>query len=434
MRKMWIGLPTAALVAVSVAVAAPSQASVGKCQKAVAGVHLKLEAAITKSLGKCADGYQKAVDKGDPLTDISGKCSDGLAKTIDLSNASSAMAKSKTKLADLVTKGTCTDSDLQALGHLPVGTFGDRWQRNVLISALDTAYTASLSANGALVAILNEINDAGGCPQCAKVTSPPCFAHSCILDGTSGGSVSTGPGPPLAFTIAGAINIGVCNVPSINNANEYAVLGSPSKGFDTVVVIPGTAYACVTAFRTEGILNCGGAAPRINYTICQDHIVTPIGVDQFLDECETGAPTEICQADTDDTAHAGVLNGGPCLTGTAAAAAAGDAFFLATTKIQVVLQAERGPDLTPCTADDTVAAPAAANQIPQTTGTASASVLDANNVEGTTINGGPLSGAPFNCAEVFTSNTTGGKTVSALPALHALLGQDLTTTNTLSCQ
>lgn len=431
MRKTWIGLPVAAVAAM--AIAAPSQASIDKCQKAIAGVHLKLEASITKALGKCADGYQKAIAKGDPLTDISGKCNDGLAKAIDLGNASSAMGKAKAKLADLQSKGTCEDGDLQGLGHLPAGTFGDRWQRNVLISALDTAYTASLSANGALVQILNEINDAGGCAQCAKVTSPPCFAHSCILDSTSGGSVATA-GAPIAFSIAGAINIGVCNVPSINNANEYAVLGSPSKGFDTVTVIPGVAYACITAFRTEGILSCGGTAPRINYTICQDHIVTDIGGGIFVDECETGAPTEICQADTADATHSGVINGGPCLNGTPIAAAPGDAFFLATTKIQVVLEAEKGPDTIPCTADDTVAAPTAANQIPQTTGTASSQVLDANNTEALTINGGPLTGAPFTCSQVFTSNTSGGKTVSALPALHALLGQDLTTTNTLVCQ
>ena len=142
----------------------------------------------------------------------------------------------------------------------------------MLISALDTAYTAALSANGGLVTIMNAINDAGGCSQCAKVTNPPCFGHACILDGTSGGEVHNG-GSPIAFGLAGAVNIGVCNVPSINLANEYTVLGSPSKGFDTVTVIPGVAFACVTAFRTEGVLTCGGAAPKINYTLCQDHIV-----------------------------------------------------------------------------------------------------------------------------------------------------------------
>ena len=435
MRSTWFGLPTVGMVALAVAVAAPSSASIDKCQKSVAGVHLKLEAAITKALNKCADGYQKATLKGDPLSSIAGKCNDGLAKAIDLANPSSAMGKAKAKLDDLISKGSCDDFDLQALGHLPVSTFGDRWERNVLISALDTAYTAALSANGSLVTIMTAINDAGGCAQCAKVVNPPCFSHSCILDGTSGGEVHNG-GAPIAFTLAGAVNIGVCNVPSINLANEYAVLGAPAKGFDTVTVIPGVAFACVTAFRTEGVLNCGGAAPRINYAICQDHIVDDLGGDPpiFVDECETGSPDQSCQPDVDDPSHAGVINGGPCLTSTAVAAAPGDAFFLATTKIQVVLATELGTDGIACTADDTPATPAVPNQLPQTTGSASAQVLDANNVEAATITSTMLTGAPFNCAQILTSNTSGGKTVSTLPALHALLGNDLTTQSTLSCQ
>lgn len=429
MRSTWGRLSVVGMAALAVALAAPSHASIDKCQKAVSGVHLKLEASITKALGKCADGYQKAVLKGDPVSSISGKCNDGLAKVIDLANPSSAMAKAKAKLADLVTKGSCTDSDLQALGHLPASTLGDRWQRAVLISALDTAYTASLSANGSLVAIMNAINDAGGCAQCAVVKNPPCFTHSCILDGTSGGSVKTGPGAPLAFSISGAINIGVCNVPSLNPTNEYTVLGAPSKGFDAVTVIPGTAYACVTGFRTEGLMTCGGAAPRLDYSVCTDHIIEALG-----DECETAAPGQLCQPDTDDATHAGVVNGGPCLTPTSVAAANGDAFFLAVTRIQVLLASELGGDGLPCTADDAPASVAAATQIPQTTGSATATVIDANNTEGSTITAGPLTGSPFSCAGVVSSNTSGGKTVSALPALHALLGADLVTTNTLSCQ
>lgn len=432
MRGFAVPVALAAAVAVF---SAPAGAEVGKCQKAIAGVHLKLEASITKSLNKCADGYQKAVAKGDPLTDISGKCNDGLAKSLDLGNGSSAMAKSKTKLADLVSKGTCTDDDLQALGHLPVVPFGDRWQRAVLISALDTAYTAALSANGALFGILNEISDAGGCALCSVVTNPPCHAHSCILDGTSGGTVTTFASS-LSFALSGAINIGVCDVPSINLPNEYAVLGRPSKGFDVVTVIPGVAFACVTAFRTEGILNCGGAAPRINYSICTDHNVDVIGVDQYVDECHTDPPPAgtICQADVEDTEVPAEISGGPCLTSTAVAAAPGDAFFLATSRIQVILAGEVGPDTLPCTDDDVPATVTAANQLPQTTGSASAQVLDADGVEGQVINAGPISGSPFNCAEVSTSNTSGGKTVSTLPALNALLGNDLTTASTLSCQ
>jgi hypothetical protein len=425
----------AAALTLAGGVAAPASAEIGKCQKAIAGVHLKLEAAITKSLNKCADGYQKAVAKGDPLSSISGKCNDGLAKTIDLGNATSAMAKAKIKLADLITKGTCDDNDLQGLGHLPVVPFGDRWQRSVLISALDTAYTAALSANGALLGIMVEINDAGGCALCSVVTQPPCHAHSCILDGTSGGTVQT-VAAPLSFGLAGAIGIGVCDVPSINLANEFAVLGRPSKGFDTVTVIPGVAFACVTAFRTEGVLNCGGAAPRSNYSICQDHVVDEIGVDQFVDECHTDPPPAgtLCQPDTEDTETPGDISGGPCLTSTAVPAASGDAFFLATTKIQVILAAEVGPDTIPCTDDDTPAAVTAANQLPQTTGSATAQVLDADAVDGQSITAGPVSGSPFNCAEVSTSNTSGGKTVSTLPALNALLGNDLTTASSLSCQ
>jgi len=424
-----------AIASIALGSATPASAALDKCEKAISGVQQKLATSIEKALSKCADGYQAAVVKGKSIADVAAKCQGSLSKAVDFANSASAMGKSKLKLSDLITKQTCTDLDLQALGHLPQSTFGDRWQRLVLIGAFDSAYSTNLKSVGPLVNIMRALSDAGGCPLCDLVSNPPCFSHACILDNTSGGEVHT-TGSPITFGLSGAISIGLCNVPSIFPSGEYAVLGTPAKGFDTVTVIPGTAYACVRAFRTEGYIACGGTAPKVNYTICQDHMVTDLGGGLFADECETTPPPagQFCAADTADAVHSGVINGGPCLQVTTAPAAPGDAFFLATTEIQVVLASELGPDGIACTDDDTPATPATPNALPQTTGSASALVKDANNTAGVTINGGPLTGAPFNCAQATTSNTSGGKTVSVLPALHGLLGNDLTTQNTLSCQ
>jgi hypothetical protein len=103
-------------------------------------------------------------------------------------------------------------------------------------------------------------------------------------------------------------------------------------------------------------------------------------------------------------------------------AVAGDAFILASTRIQVVLASERGPDGEPCTLDDTPASIQDVATIPQTTGQASARVIDPDamdaspNITVTTVTG---QAAP-DCDVLESSNSSGLITVSAAAALHGL--------------
>ncbi len=406
----------------------PAQGSLDKCQKAISKEAGKLEAKMVKTLDKCGDLYQKAQAKGDPLSSVTGKCNDALGKVFDIGNSSSAISKSKAKLNDLEGKGKCDDSDLSNLGHLPEGVFGDKWQRLVLISSWRTAYENALGANANLVNIFQEMVEAGGCPLCALVNNTPCHNHNCILDTGSGGPVNTRTSTPLAtVNLSGAVPISSCNVPSVFPAGEFAVVAGPSKGILPVSVISGVAWACITAFRTEGYVNCVGAAgnPRIDTDICVDHIVDDLGGGLFADECSTGAPTEVCQPRSPDAEHslpAGSINGGSCLNITQNTATAGDAFFLATTRIQVVLATELGPDGQPCTYDDAPASIQATATIPQTTGSASARVVDPDAMDASPdITVATITGVPApDCSVLESSNTSGLQTVSAAAALHGL--------------
>ena len=130
-----------------------------------------------------------------------------------------------------------------------------------------------------------------------------------------------------------------------------------------------------------------------------------------------------------------MINGGPCLTATTAAAAPGDAFFLATTKIQVVLNTEVGTDTIAVHrrrhgGDAGGREPAAADhRLGQRPGARRQQRRGRDHLQ-QRAERRRRSTAPRS----LTSNTSGGKTVSTLPALHALLGMDLTTQSTLSCQ
>ncbi len=446
MNRMRTGLLVAILIGfVSVGLSGPVLGSIDKCQKAISKENQKLEAKMVKALNKCADNYQKAVKKGDPLSTITGKCNDALGKVFDIGNPSSTIAKAQGKLAGLVPGEKCDDADLEGLGHLSEALFGDKWQRLVLIAAWKTAYENATLSNADLGNIFQEMVDAGGCPLCSLVSSPPCHNHTCILGPGSGGPVNTvlaGVPSTIATTnLTGATPISTCYVPSILGTGEYGIVsGAGSKGILPVLnLLPGV-HVCVTSFRAEGYVNCIGPAgsPRVNTDMCVDHLVQDLG-GVFADECETGAPTEVCQPRLPDTDHVlapNEVNGGVCLNLTTSPAALGEAFFLSTTRVQVVLAGEVGGDGIACTADDNPATITAASTIPQTTGQATSRVIDSNAQDAwPDITVGPISGIPFNCAQLFTGSTSGGKTVSAAAALHGLPGPlDSGFSTTLICQ
>lgn len=411
-----------------------ASAAIDQCQKAIAKEHAKLEAKMVKALNKCADNYQKAVKKGDPLSSVTGKCNDALDKAFNLSNGASAIAKAKAKLNGLV-GGKCTDpGDLAALGHLSQVLFGDRWQRHVLVSAWRVAYDNALAANANLVNIMQQMAGAGGCALCSAVKGPPCHIHNCILGSGSGGpvNISTGSGQVTLLTtnLTGAVPVAACDVPSVIPAGEVAVLGGPSRGIEPVLNVLPNIHVCVTGFRTAGYVNCVGAAgpPKVNTDICVDHIVEVLGA-TVNDECETGATGEVCQPDTADTFHTlapDQVNGGSCLNLTTSPGVVGDAFLISTTRIQVINASlgETGPDGLPCTPDDTPATVTASATIPLTTGTASARVKQPHaNLAAPDLTVGPFTGVPFPACNVLSSSDlSGGQTVNAAAALHGLPG------------
>jgi hypothetical protein len=113
---------------------------------------------------------------------------------------------------------------------------------------------------------------------------------------------------------------------------------------------------------------------------------------------------------------------------------AGETFSIATNRIQVILSTEVGGDGLPCTPDDTPAAVTPPATIPQTTGTATARVIDPDAVDlDPDATGGPVVGAPFDCSVIASSNLSGGSTASSFSALHALLGADSVVESNLDC-
>ncbi len=434
MNSMRWMLLTAALGGL-IAVPRSVSADLAGCQKGISKEAQKLEAKVLKTFNKCADGYQKAVAKGDPLSDAASKCNEALGKVTDIGSADSAIAKAKVKLDGLVPGGKCTDADLQSLGHLPEMQFGDKWQFWTLVAALQGAYEQAEKANSDFANIMDEL-EAAGCSRCSIATTPPCHIHSCVLGPGSGGRVNVVAGVLTTYSTTGVVNLQVCKVPGLTPTNEYLVAGGPSKGYNTVSLLGGAVFACVTGYRAQGYIVCGGSNPKVGTTTCQDHTV-----EAGTDECETGSPNQICQPDAVDIENPAITNGGACLTIGTSAAASGDAFVLSTTRIQLVLNTptEKGPDGIPCTADDNPSIPSTASTIPLTTGQASASVEDADDNDGDGTGAGPLNSAvltgnPFDCANLPSGSMSGAKLVGAFPSLNLLLGNDTATENTIICQ
>jgi len=414
---------------VSIAGATPD-----KCQKSISKEVLKLESKIVKGIVKGADAKQKADAKGDPLSDVTAKVNATLGKVIDVGNPKSAISKTLAKLASIgpSDKGTCSDAELYAQGYLPEGTFGDRWRKLAVIAAWSTAWQNAALGNATLALDYQELSEAGGCPLCDLVASPPCATATCTLAGTSGSSANGIP-----FPITGALATGACNVPSIMAPGEFASIAGPQRSLDVLTVLPGV-FACVETFTTMGVINCTGTMPTVDTDICTDHIVEDLGGGLFADECATGSGTQqFCGDPEPDTAHtlpAGALNGGPCITLTAGAPAPGEAFLIATNRIQVIIGAETGSDGLPCTADDTPAVVTPPATIPQTTGTASARVVDPDAVDSDPdATAGPVAGVPFDCSVITSADLSGGSTVSSFSALHALLGADSLVETNLDC-
>jgi len=394
------GMLAAASALAVVLAAAPAWAALDKCQSGIQKAAQKLQLTIQKGLTKCSDLYQRAVLLNQPLTTAGAQCQTQLAKISDIANPVSALAKTKLALDNLLSGSSpkCTDTDLFSLGHLPASVFGDRWARLILLGALKGAYATQNGAVAVLPSALTALAGAG-CTECQKFITPPCQVHACVL-GTGTGATTTVLGVPVPVTLSGSQFFEFCEFPGVLT-NELAVVASnPARNFQPALVLGTT--ICTTTFRTSSVINCsGGTAPTVSISTCQDSDLSD------GNECPPPGPTTFCQPNPNSS------TGGPCVSLTTSAAAAGQSFTIATTFLRISTAA--GADGVSCTPDDTYLSGAPAT-IPVTTATATASVLDYGNTNGNTQTAGPVSGLPSpSCAQLRSSNVSGGKLVTAFP-------------------
>jgi hypothetical protein len=324
---------------------------------------------------------------------------------------SSAMQQAKNGLSFL-TSGTnpaCTDADLVALGHLPEGTFGDRWQRWVMIARLGGALNELAQLAADTTAAFKAMNAAGGCPLCARVATPPCFQQSCAL---AAGTTATAHAP-ASFSIAlvGEIPLDVCRDDTVL-PNEFVLVGRPAKTLNRALVF--STNVCIRLTGAEGYVACAGStAPKVSYVACQDHLVNAPDVD----EC-AGVGVS-CGASRSDPIpeHAGAENGGPCFDFNPASPAAGAGLALATIEMTLIDSAQRGADGIACTDDDLAPEPLVLT-VPLTTATAQGFVFDAVASPGNGIAPAATTGIGFGCTAISSGSLTGGKLVGAGTTLH----------------
>jgi hypothetical protein len=382
-------------------------AQLDKCQKNIQKNVGKAQAKIVKGLSKCLDTKAKNDAKGTPCADSAAACQKELDKINPLISDT---------IATLNGDSACSDENLIDLGHLPKGSFGDRFGRALMASAVRNSYYQLLDMVEGAAGEFQDMAECGGCAGCATYASPPCARHACVLttDGSTGAVVNLQGGGTISVPLSPAVVYEICNIPSISG--DLIVLGGPDRSLDVAVVAAGSIEVCVTNMRTEGMINCTGAAgmPSVNYTACIDH--TGDGTDDS--ECtET-----LCTSAADDFAHGEpAQTGGTCVQYTTSAGSVGRVFALFTNQLTIVdpSAGEDGADGVLCTPDDT-ATPGAPAQIALTTGMTESEVLDANNGEGATITAS-LTGAPYaDCDPIKASNLAGVSLVGSFPVVHSL--------------
>lgn len=421
-------------------IGAPATASTDKCSKGIGGESIKIQSGAIKALQKCNDAYRKDTIKTPGNFAGSGAtCEKELAKAI---GSGGTLDKEVAKMQGFLGK-TCTDVDLQLLGHLDEGTFGKRWTLYIGITAVQSALEQQINVARDTMNVLATASS-NGCNTCKKITTAPCQEHACtyLTAGSSGATVDLSSPLTIPVPLTGASNLKLCSMSGFGNSGEIIVSGATNKGLQPAP-IPGVGFACVKAIGAEGVIGCGSGVQKISYVTCQDHIIEAANAAGATasgacsgDVCLASA-ADTGQAGTNLSAHPGVINGGACVNNTATGGVAGDAFINNTTQIAVVLNSEVGPDGKPCTNDDTNPSAGTPATSSLTTGTASSMVLDADNQPGVDINSAVVTGAAFNCGNIQSSNLSGAKIVGAFPALHSLtLGQsalDQVTGFTISC-
>jgi len=432
--------------------------TVASCAAGIEKQEQALEKTLLADFAKCDAKYRAdQISKTPTNFSKSAKACEGYLKgALGLGNGST-MDKTFTALNALVGKA-CDDTSLSLLGHLPTSKFHDIWARAVVFTALDKAYNQELAAASDTVLMFQNMacypglpgsnpDPAGNpptvgclpghattCASCQALTVAPCFQHSCtyLSSGGAGFDLKSDTGLELSDEgqFKGVASFTMCQFQGetgnpVNPPNEYIVIGGSDAKQTQPIQVGAIAYACSRPLADEGFISCGGADGRVDYTTCQDSNDT-----ESTDNagCPTGFDT--CTHEAVDTVNGG-NNGGACIYLTPNGVRSGDAYVNLTQTLDAPLNPSNfGTDGLPCTNDDTEAR-AAANTIGLTTGSASTQNLNTN---AGTITNGPISGNPFPCGDIQSSNLSGGKIVGAFPAESQQTLNDEATTFFIGCQ
>jgi hypothetical protein len=446
--------------------APPAFAAVDKCQKALEKAGSKLQTDAIKALARCADAIRKANPSADsgstsgggsaatptpgksPIERAADTCEAQLATVFDKAGAftgRSSIDRFKAAVDKLV-PGTCTATDLFALGHLLSGAAGTAppapssnpgiqdWTKNWLaVANLSAVVMQEIMQARDLLNQINATIDAIG--DCKGSETRPnlcqfaiqCRDQACEMASSSNASITLAAGPTIPIAIGGQLVLQVCTMKNFgllgNNGEFVSLVGGPARSI-RVPALAGITI-CVDQVAAEGWCDCTGLGVSVDTAICQDHIEsngegcvgpstgifttteTPCfcddGSGQLGVQCGPTLPScpngSTCgKKGTGGRCHPGTTNG-PIKTLVTGTSSAGDCVLLDTLQFKLLPSAAAfGPDGQPCTSDDTVP-PVVTVPIPLSTGTANASVKDSVITEGACDGGKTRCVENANCAD-----------------------------------
>jgi hypothetical protein len=406
--RQWV-LGGCAVLALSLSASA-AMASPNGCQNKLQGIGLKYQATFQKALIKCANAVRKTADK-DGIAAVG--ADEGLTCDKAFVKAEAALAKGAEKCRGLeIAGGKCSVADLLALGHLvsgvnAPGTFGgvtDFTCDFILDEAERTAQNAVFAANpSASVEIATAAPfDTTPADGVAKylATTPKSSTRACTL--TASGAHITGGAFDIPLTITGVMAIDVAaDAPPSTQVN---FTGQPAAG---ITPIPLLVYdVCVTTARVEGVCDCGSGHWPIDVSLCRDSIAS------------NGDGCTESRILLDDP---GTTDNGPMRAEFTGMSTTGACSGVLALSFKVVEAADRGPDGIACTPDDT-APPLPAAGIPFTTGSATATILDVNDMENDLATDTRTGVPATTCADLRRGKLSGMKLVAATQSMDSILG------------
>jgi hypothetical protein len=451
---------------VLVLTAPPAFATVDKCQKALERAGSKLQTDAIRALTRCADTIRKAAPTADsvsqsavgadatatpaksPAERAADACEALLARVFDKGGTMpgrSSIDRFKATVDSLV-PGTCTATDLFALGHLLSGAAGtappapgsspgvQEWAKNWLAMAnVSTAVMQEimqardlLNEIGAMIDTVGDCGDAQIRPNLCQFAIQ-CRDQACQIAASSRASITLATGATTPIALGGQLVLQVCTMKNSGllgtNGEFVSLVGGPARTI-RVPAIAGTTI-CVDQVAAEGWCDCSGLGVSVDTAICQDHIEsngegclgpstgifptseTPCfcddGSGQLGAQCGPSLPScpsgSACgKKASGGRCHPGTANG-PIKTLVTGASSPGDCVLLDTLQFKVLPSAAAfGPDGQPCTSDDTLP-PVATVPVPMSTGTATALLKDAVITEGSCDGGKTRCVENANCAD-----------------------------------